>query len=155
MNRARLLTFDSLLRNLRSEIPEIVYFDLERWITLRVNNLTRNAVKLKRGHGCGTAACALGAATLFEPFQKEGLVMMYDVPCFNDLTGVHAGAAFFGISRNQARWLFLSTFYHPDFDPDRHDMHGWWESTKRKITPEMVADRVKQILDGTAPEFRR
>ncbi len=156
MNRSRLLTFESLLRNLRSEIPEIVYFDLDEWVQLRMNKVSPTSVKLKRGHDCGTAACALGAATLFGPFQKQGLITTkYAVPCFKNLTGVQAGAAFFGISRHQARWLFLKSYYHPAFDPDKHNTDEWFALTKRKITPVMVADRVKQILDGTAPEFLR
>ena len=160
MNRIRLTTFEALLRNLRKEMPEITYFEMSRWV---VSNMTekfrkedygKTSVKLKPGRTCGTAACALGTATLFPPFAALGLTMCYELPHFRNHTGTMAGAKFFGISHAQSRWLFLPTLYNPRFDPAKHNTNWSENDVEIRIKPEMVADRVRQILDGTAPKLK-
>lgn len=150
MNRERLTTFETLLRNIRTMVPTITYFDMGDWID-RTRTDEKNEVydfplvKLQEDHTCGTAACALGSAGLYKPFRDQGLITTVDCVVFKpdpetDETqhyGFVAGAEFFDITIEQSKLLFST--------------HSYEEGVT--TTPEMVADRVKQILDGTAPEL--
>lgn len=66
--------------------------------------------------------------------------MVDATPKFKDVTGIEAGALFFGISERASRYLFM---------PCQYDV--------AKVTPAMVVKRVKEILkhDGlTADEAK-
>lgn len=72
---------------------------------------------------CGTSACALGTAALIPKFKREGLRIdwleleedadgnkIYDANVlYGRHEGEHAGAAFFGLTREEAHALFLDT----------------------------------------------
>ena len=147
MNVERLQEFVRLLRNLPEKLPELDSFNLGSWYRnsrtdpyyegCNLANLDRT-VPLKEGF-CGTSACALGTAALYGPFKEMGLgithnndVIFEDLAAGVSVVNYRAGIRFFGITHDQADWLFYP---------------GSYETTK--ITPEMVARRVKMILAGT------
>lgn len=128
---------------------------------------------------CGTSACAMGYAALDSEFQAQGLKMHIEgffngadvedddwalgwVPVgsirdFNELTrrpgasvsavsirfegarGSHAAMEFFGITEASANWLFMPSAY----------------AQGRPVSPAMVIDRIKQIMDlgGKCPAY--
>lgn len=129
--------------------PQSVAFNLRYWY-ITGENITN------RTRGCGTAACALGSAMLLEEFQKEGLkpsamststnvfgafstVPKLDGVTFDSsIAGFNEGAAFFHISFDESVHLFSPEKYR-------------YEDSASQITPEMVADRVQQLMDKYAP----
>jgi len=108
INLERCRMFAKLLDKLSIDPLPGTQFNMNHWGKLR-------------GESCGTAACALGHAALFEPFQKEGLEMKGDkywnegyktvkTPedmksyndfqvCYKGLSAYEAGYAFFGIPK--------------------------------------------------------
>jgi hypothetical protein len=91
---------------------------------------------------CGSAACALGVASLHPQFQNEGLIPKYQGPDLLDLLrrdsyipayrrhrGINAGSKFFEISDLQASYLFLESSY-----PESHR------------APRYVADRIRKFI---------
>ena len=79
---------------------------------------------------CHTAACALGWASLDKQFRKEGLVMSFGTPEYNDNCGVYAAVDFFNIEAEEAKKLFMPSTFYPAF----------W------ITPGRVIRRVKKLI---------
>ncbi len=123
---------------------------------------------------CGTACCALGYAALDPTFVQQGLTMTlaidthgdwrsrtklpvkslgefnaavkkygtklaYGSPAFGFNTEFDAGKAFFDITYDAAHYLF---------DPDFYD--------EERITPEMVIERVREVIahGGDAPPIQ-
>ena len=80
---------------------------------------------------CGTAACALGSACLYEPFRKQGLGLcspggvkvwpyltgIRNVPGCDSPDGFEVGAAFFGISYSESKSLFNPGAYRGHHQP--------------------------------------
>lgn len=93
---------------------------------------------------CGTAACAFGSACLYEPFQEEGLHLaqfdwqegVYD-PAYEGSVCYSAATLFFDLSFQEAQYLFDPQEY-PGLDPAH-------------ITPQMVAERVQELIDSYTP----
>lgn len=60
---------------------------------------------------CGTAACALGWATTIPEFRKMGLRLVRrfksGVPVYKSREGASAAAAFFGVTDEEAFYLFV------------------------------------------------
>lgn len=99
---------------------------------------------------CGTSACALGLAALTKEFQDMGLSYKYQIvtpqghtentrgawmiPEYLGFHGLDAGAAFFGISTEDASYFF---------DPDQYDRTP--THAKGEI---LVAERIEAFLDG-------
>ena len=101
-----------------------VEFNICLWIDKQNNRYQQNK--------CGTAACALGSACLYPPFRKMGLRYDADqIPYFRNHREFAAGAVFFGISEDEAKWLFMSARY--GIQPDA-------------IFPRMVARRIKHLI---------
>lgn len=166
MNKKRLKRFYNLLINLKAELPTLGAFDLDWWYRETKEGSGRDlvdeyntAVRLKEGF-CGTSACALGSAALLSDFQVEGLKSFKDLVVFDPdnkcneysdvweyscLTGIDAGSAFFGITREQAGWLFYPSSY----------MYSGTGYGVEKVTPEMVAARVGAIIRGEGDECYR
>lgn len=121
---------------LRRPMPADFRFDMSRW---RANLLPNER------DGCGTAACALGYATLLPELAAEGLSWL-EAPApfmgrivFGDQGDYEAGELFFGLNRDQSEFLF---------DPTAYDCH------ESEITAADVADRIDRVLanlDETAP----
>ena len=114
MNKTRLLT---LAKHLRTVPPD--KFDLAYW-------------------KCGAAGCAIGHACDIPSLKYDGLRMEHSgypfqgEPVFGEQRGWDAVASFFGISRDNAFFLFDEDSYIDD------DL----ESTR----PEVVADRIEAFV---------
>lgn len=80
---------------------------------------------------CDTAACALGEATTIPVFQEAGLELRQQyasVPVYAGARGLSAAELFFDISPAHAKAIFLPRSY------------------ARRITPRMVANRIRKIM---------
>jgi len=153
MNTERLTEFAELLENLPAKVPGLDAFNLGHWYNTSIyEDVGRfsESIRLKEGF-CKTSACALGSAALYGPFQAQGLKVEYnDIVLLDEKgyyvmgaegecdNGLSAGAEFFGITWDQAHWLFIPSEY-----------------TAEVVTPQMVAARVKMILAGTDDTERR
>lgn len=122
----RLKQLKKMLINHDKIFPKIE-FNLDTWKS--------DEVKKK---GCGTAACALGSACFYKPFQKEGLEMYGDdefeyMPVFQGANQWEAGAKFFGIDLEESEYLFDPAEYHKEYD-------------YAEICPGAVAKRVQELI---------
>lgn len=161
MNLDRLQEFELLLRNLPTKVPELTFFYMGSWYLNQCSILgTETVVPLKMvedDYDCGTAACALGVAGLYKPFRDQGLKTNKTVGLvwYKTNEGTLAGRFFFDLTDEQACWLFLPQNYMKSFRPDRHNVRSHYAGENVRVTPETVARRVRRIINGTAPEFRR
>lgn len=154
----RLETFEFLLRNLETELPEVKVFCMSTWgsdwTPEREAQETEEETVFSHldpdaPNVCGTAACALGSAALYPPFIKQGLHVSKTYPdwankkdnidqvigCTDPETGYKyengaAGQLFFGLSRAKSDLIFM------DFSASRFD----------------IADRIAKLLKGEEPE---
>ena len=103
---------------------------------------------------CGTAACALGSAALYEPFAKAGLCLSggeSGSPVCDSYEGYSAGAEFFGITPDESLFLFSPGAYgdrsheYPTA-PELNAIYGFMEPV-RNVTPEHVAARVGKLIE--------
>lgn len=100
---------------------------------------------------CGTAACALGWAPTFFPRSRLKLKKQYGavfVPTYfisknEEFEGMEAGQAMFGISEEQAHYLF---------DPDRY-MNWRTKTAIEKVTPKFVAKRIRKMVETNGKSF--
>ena len=95
---------------------------------------------------CGTAACAAGFACMLPEFNQRGLVLEWSdnlnvaeaYPIFKQEDGVlnewEGLAAFFGVGLEVVDWIFDANCY---------------KAKALKITPKMVAARIRKYLKGT------
>lgn len=86
---------------------------------------------------CGTAACALGYAAVDEEFVSQGLGLetrstTYFTPIFHGHLSYFAGSEFFGLSIEQAYFIFDSYYYRPFL---------------RSITPRQVINRILGMIE--------
>lgn len=95
---------------------------------------------------CGSAACALGHAALMPEFRKLGLKLVYENNVDGEVLGTvkyrgqedqYAGAAFFGLTLQEAHMLFMLDAY------DTEDVET--------IKPSQVVVMIDRVLSG---EFR-
>lgn len=124
MNKKKLLKLAAFLRTIPTK-----KFDMDHWSKTPEINATT----------CGTAACACGwGTTIFKRYKNPlKLVLEEDYPGYNPVPiiacgeerGFDAAATFFEISNNEANYLFWSGDY-----------------PSVKITPKMVAKRIKQFV---------
>ena len=136
MNTHRLKTLSHLLRNIRTEVPEVRVFDMDvfyRDSPLRYAAADDDAQALYPEGFCGTSACALGTAALYPPFQAKGLNI--DKGCVSVTYKGHynfkAAAEFFEISYGKAKAIFYPS----------NRLYGTY-----KITPDMVADVIDNLV---------
>lgn len=130
MNIQRL---ETLYHMLTSDIPpEVDFFNMGGWHVKNIHKEHLSSVSVSlTGTECGTAACALGCAALYPPFQKEGLVIFGSEVQYESRYGYDAASGFFKISKAHAQYLFSPTSY----------------PVGRPITPLMVAARARELLD--------
>lgn len=118
----RLSQLKYMLEN-HKDLFKNVKFDMGCW-------LDKGAGKLG---DCGTAACALGSACIYPPFQKQGLMPAKDYrwngAAYEGAEGFAAGEKFFGITYSESHGLF---------DPDSY------EAIKPK--PSTVAKKVDKLI---------
>lgn len=143
MNRERL---ELLHYMLTEDMPsEVKYFYMTDWVRKKVDYHDYEAggedvrylpVSLisDDANTCGTAACALGSATMYLPFRSAGLKFneYWQEVSYQGHNGLSAGEVFFELTRRQAEYLFYPSSY----------------PVKKKITPADVAARVMEILKG-------
>lgn len=138
MNRERLLQLRKHMTKVRPTKHRA--FNMDHWFRADVGEVkvkVDNRGVCTNQTECGTAACLLGHAALMPSFQKAGLKLVpqgtYDhqelsedgeegitqrttmQPVYRKALGFDAGAAFFGITDQQARYLFDPSEY-PDID---------------------------------------
>ena len=82
---------------------------------------------------CGSAACAAGWACRDHVFQEQGLQLDASFPCFMSKLGFEAVEAFFGLSRQEAWFLF-----DPEAYPDI--------AKESDITPADVRARIYELI---------
>lgn len=155
MNKQRLLR---LCERLDKVNPD--HFDIGTWYrkgSQQVKKLSSDGKILDEGF-CGSNACVLGTAALIKDFNKEGLYIRliggYDGHVVYDKDGVYktdaeAGALFFDIPEQDARFLF----YTPDeIDFDfaclcANNVRSFYDPSRRIIAPEMVAKRLREYVE--------
>lgn len=122
MNTERLLRLAEHIESLPAE-----QFDMETW---------------GQQSECGTVCCAFGHACSVPEFRAAGLELLWKdesdgtrsaVPFFCGLAGFYAAREFFGISRQQAEYLFCDADYEDDAP-----------------TAPVVAARIRELAKGGA-----
>lgn len=108
-----------MLENHKKYFPK-VKFDLDTWAE---NNKVNSKVECLLDGTCGTAACAVGSAMLFKPFNRRGLKGKWSgspdirdegsafVPVYKKYSGWDAVKEFFDITNSEAEWLFSGNEY--------------------------------------------
>lgn len=92
---------------------------------------------------CGTTACALGWACLNDNFNRQGLVALKGAdgqldPFYNGYSGLTAAIHFFGLTHDEASFLFYNTTYEvEDHFKD-----------KKEVTPDDVIRHIYYLLDN-------
>lgn len=152
-----------------------VVFDIGSWAYLKDRKSERKYVENKykdlncdiaKKVGCGTAACALGSAAMYEPFVKKGLKIksQYDgwasgsewldfEPSYKGHTGTDAGTAFFGITEKEASYLFMPDAYH---EPENYFGEMRFSDALKKgltkavrtVKPKHVSERIQKLIDS-------
>lgn len=88
-----------------------VKFDLYTWGHFRTSKVPKNPVT------CGTTACAMGLAAISGKFSSDGLRYKKSderhiyISFRNQIGGIDSAVALFGISNEQAQFLFLPRSY--------------------------------------------
>ena len=114
MNTRRLLRLADFLEH---EVKN-KWFDLTFWAT-----------EGWKDRECGSTACALGWATAIPEFKQAGLKLKVElsygqprvpiyIPAYKEKERTSAGASFFGLSYDQASWLF-SPWWYPESHTSR------------------------------------
>lgn len=117
-NHVRLSRLEKLkyMMQHHDELFPKVAFTIDSWRQERNSHFSCSLTRSqeKKAKKCGTAACALGSAAAYTPFRRMGLKLNKKaVPSFKRQTGLKAGAALFGISVEDAEFLFMPNSY-PD-----------------------------------------
>lgn len=129
----RLKQLKYMLEN-HHKLFKTVKFDIDTWCSIKEmdDKIKDNTPANEIPKSCGTAACALGSAALYEPFRKEGLkihcIVNADV-IYRGAEGYDAGKKFFGITLNESENIFNPDFY-----------------MKSKVTPKDVAKKVIGLI---------
>lgn len=98
---------------------------------------------------CGTAACALGSACFYKPFNKLGLRMHErGWPVYMDEDGdihdsLEAAVHFFGIRYFETKWLFMPRNY-----VNKKGEYYSLKTINKYVTPEVVAKRVDILMES-------
>lgn len=138
-------------------------FDINEWLYVdgqdKPENYDKSGACLIKEGFCATAACALGSAALYEPFNKMGLKVFKNVPQFNGVIGFDAGVDFFGISLEESYFLFNPSSYDEDDSLSDFTKNGAYNTqniepkvsgakhVRGKVKPKHVAERVKFLID--------
>lgn len=139
-NRTRLGRLRKLA-DMLDGITDKAHFDMGHWATH--DGEGQPHLNSDGSFGCGTSACALGYAAMHPAFRRAGLRLVANkgwnadeqpfIPMVDALRAENAGAKFFGIDEEEADDLFLPGRYR-------------YEHGDRKITPKMVAKRVRKLI---------
>lgn len=127
----RLTMLEHMLRNHDKIFPQ-TKFNIKTWCD--------------RENSCNTAACALGSAALYKPFNKLGLYADMDhcmMPRYQGNSEYFAGASFFNISLAESEFLFSPDEYYRA-QREISTIYGYFLTTQ--VTPKHVADRVAWLI---------
>lgn len=116
MHRRRLRKLAAFLE---SDYIKPKWFNMDVWAT--------DGFKEKK---CGTAACALGWATVI---FRDLTLNKYDTPIYQGASDFEAGEKFFEISEEEAGYIFSSDSYR----------------NPRRISPKAAAKHIRKLLAGT------
>lgn len=111
-----------------------------------LNSLDPDKFDMSYWH-CGTSACALGHACMHPPFMEQGLHLNFKVhypyPVFEEFFGHKAGAEFFGLYEEDARYLF-----NPEKYFDNGEVFSVEELTElaKAIHPKEVSHRLRHLM---------
>jgi len=138
-------------------------FDINEWLCVdgqwEPENEDKTLACLMKEGFCATAACALGSAALYKPFNKMGLKVLKNVPTFNGEIGFEAGEDFFGISYEESNFLFNPSSYDKDNSLNDYTKNGVYnlhniepkvsgaKHVRGKVKPKHVSERVKFLID--------
>lgn len=86
---------------------------------------------------CGTAACAIGHATLIPEFQEEGFQRFWSGVKYKGAVSWDAVEAFFEISSSEAHWLFGGDQYKS-------------LSEEHLLKPSRVAERIQSLMENAS-----
>ncbi len=155
MNRERLQHLITVMERVRDQR---LAFDLTCWTGNQDD--TPEPAQGSYTHTCGTSACALGWAAFDADFNAQGLLLYVDgdlmtgathfaenrrrqlagedlmndgSPQFGSFGELSAGSQFFGISAEEAAYLFM---------PENYDV------AERSITPDHVIEHIRTVLNG-------
>lgn len=143
MNTEALKQMIRVLEEVQANEEKRKHFDLSHWL---VTGLTQIAAEVLAGAPmeCGTVACACGHAALDPWFQQHGFSIIRGrigpIPSFGALRGWPAVQEFFDLGNGQAYDLFSPTSYQDDEEGD--------EIAGIDVTPQMVIDRINELLNG-------
>ncbi len=144
----RLNMLKCMLLNHDTLFPE-TGFNLSAWQIKYPENIKYSNQATAGHRECGTAACALGSAALFEPFQKMGLRITkngYNAGGFGikyeDKSDFRAGAEFFGIGIHESYCLFDPSNYRT-----REGIYDSHLDTSHAISTNRVASRVQELIE--------
>lgn len=158
MNTERMLSLYNFMAALPSKVIDM---DAWRQTAKGVYNKDIGNKELRaaiENPSCGTQACALGWACAIPEFKKAGLKygqhdLGYFGPKFGDLADFDAGAAFFGLTDDQAGDLFNSA----DFDEEDGGMthKQVFLNRARKLLVEAGAISKDAAIEMHIAELRR
>lgn len=116
INKERLLKLAALLRK-NAANPKGVKFDLDAWAMYddrKSQVLSKGPIPLN----CNTTACAVGLAAISGLFKEEGLGYVAGagtiIPTYGRESAWEAVNSFFGLTENQAGYLFADVYYPHD-----------------------------------------
>lgn len=141
--RTKLRRFNLLvdmLENHKKHFPK-VKFDLAFWAK---NNKSNSKIECLLDGTCKTAACAIGSAMLFKPFNKMGLHGR-----FHNSHGNFAGGSgrsdFVPVYKHYKSWYAVHEFFNLS-EPDADYLFQQDSYETKNPTPKTVANRVKKFI---------
>lgn len=145
VGKRRLLELVKLLQGLPRK-----RFDLSTWVGEDWQG--------RKDLSCGTTGCALGWATTIPMLKRAGLrllpyssgpggyVGLFQDGCETHLSGEFAAEEVFGITYEEARYLFNGTILPPYEFRDKLKTGPEWEAT-----PKQVAKHIKRFVKAKFP----
>lgn len=120
-----------------------IKFDIDGW---------SDEISPSANKGCGTAACALGSACYYKPFNKAGLKIIgesFRSPSYKNSVDFSAGAHFFGIHHRESSFLFSPSSYKAvksEYGSARWFAKSKLKSVRGKIQPKHVSERIALLI---------
>lgn len=130
MIKSRLITLADHLEKIAARPPKRREFSLVGWFSRRYKREKNKDIV------CGYCCCAIGEATFIPAFKKLGLYMDGSSPAFKEYWQWDAVKAFFGLTYDEANYLFSYMSY----------------AAAAKTTPAQVSTRIR---DFAAPQMNR
>lgn len=138
----RLNILVDMLNNHKTYFPKFK-FDLENWAK---NNKAGAKVECLLDGTCKTAACAIGSAMLFKPFNRMGLKGVYSGPLWNANISLYEGSSFVPSYGGEKGWPAVQQFFDISFTEavELFDLISYSTNPLAKT----VAKRVQKFIDN-------